>query len=133
MLSRYPAKDKAARKDPRKHATHPNQDIFGRPLPPHPTSFRPGTHGKIAVMRRRLAAGYHLHHPKDAPIDAADVARLPLLHPKNDKLVGWRILDEVQFRRVTDRVRWDDSPFTSRAKGNRRARQISRARRQAIS
>lgn len=37
-----------------------------RPLPPEPTHHLPGTPEKAAVMAARLAAGYHLHHPRDA-------------------------------------------------------------------
>jgi hypothetical protein len=33
--------------------------------PPRPTSFRPGTRGKIRVMARRAAANQFLHHPLD--------------------------------------------------------------------
>jgi hypothetical protein len=35
------------------------------PYPPAPTLARPGTAGKIMVMRWRLANGYHIHHPYD--------------------------------------------------------------------
>lgn len=41
----------------------------GRPLPKTPTRFLPGTWEKIEVMKERLAAGYHLHHPDDAGFD----------------------------------------------------------------
>lgn len=37
-----------------------------RPLPPTPTSHRPGSPEKMDVMHARLAAGFHLHHPLDA-------------------------------------------------------------------
>ena len=38
----------------------------GRPLPPEPTRYAPGTPEKVAVMRSRYLAGYHIHHPQDA-------------------------------------------------------------------
>jgi len=43
-----------------------------RPLPPCPTSARPGTLRKICIMMRRLESGYHLHHPQDAPMNGPD-------------------------------------------------------------
>lgn len=42
------------------------EETHGRPLPPHPTSSWPGTAEKVEVMRDRLLAGYHIHHPLDA-------------------------------------------------------------------
>lgn len=36
------------------------------PLADGPTSALPGSDEKIRVMRKRLAAGRHLHHPQDA-------------------------------------------------------------------
>jgi hypothetical protein len=37
-----------------------------RPAPQQPTGHRPGSLGKIEVMRQRVAAGEHLHHDQDA-------------------------------------------------------------------
>ena len=36
------------------------------PLPHCSTGARPGSLAKIAIMRERVAAGLHLHHPSDA-------------------------------------------------------------------
>lgn len=42
------------------------------PRPPSSTRAEPGSPEKIGVMSRRLEAGYHLHHPDDAPLAGTD-------------------------------------------------------------
>lgn len=63
------------------------QDFYGHLPPPEaPTDAAPGSPAKVAVMRRRLARGQSLYHPRDAgrtPLDQIPekprhVARLQL-------------------------------------------------------
>lgn len=46
----------------------------GRPIPTHPTTARPGSPAKVAVMALRQSRGEGLWHPDDAPMDGPDVA-----------------------------------------------------------
>src|SRR5262245_54808022 len=53
--------------------------LVGRPLPP-PTTARPGSQAKIAVLSARAALGYELHHPLDAQhVAVPGSAELPRL------------------------------------------------------
>lgn len=48
-------------------------------LPPHPTTFPPGTDLKIRLMEMRAAAGMSSTHPKDVRLTTAFTADLPTL------------------------------------------------------
>jgi len=45
--------------------SRPMRNSFHPPDPPEPTDCLPGTVEKLAVFRRRLDAGWMLHHPAD--------------------------------------------------------------------
>ena len=60
----------------------------GRPLLPTPAPA--GSAGKVEEMARRFEWGEELWHPDDGPMDSPDVARVPVLEPKNHKLIGWQ-------------------------------------------
>jgi len=65
----------------------------------------PGTRGKITILRRRAARGESLFHPGDEVMDPFDRARVPRKCRRNDNLLGWRIVDERDYRqRYTLRV-----------------------------
>lgn len=64
------------------------------PLPLEPTRHLPGTRDKQAVMAERLLEGYHIHHPDDARLNQDDRCMLPIIHPKNHKILNYRVVTE---------------------------------------
>jgi ribosomal protein L37E len=62
IRERYPSYSKFARRGLGIGGGHP-------PLPPTPTSARPGTPEKVRVMEQRARNHQSLWHPDDAPMD----------------------------------------------------------------
>ncbi len=78
--------------------------------PRRSTAHAPGSAAKIAAMRDRLfpkrGNPRHLHEADDQPADSLDMVRVPILHPKNHKIIGWKLVPEREYRQTEPHLDW---------------------------
>ncbi len=89
----------------------PNACTHTLPRPGEPTSYPPGSDGKLAVLAERAARGERLHHPLDARLGSAEAIQ-SASNPRDGRRRGGRASKGIsQFQQ-----RWRARAWNPRAK-----------------